>query len=239
MYRRIVTVVLLAVVFSGRGQADADDGALTKVAGSCSAAAAWIKAHRAPPQAPGSGDHHAFSEPALRAELHRRVDRDQQARDAWVAAGLRVDSREAEATRQVDAANTAWFKGVFVHAGFPTPAQVGMQGVTDAWLLVQHADQDPAFQSLVLDAMEPRVHDGSIRPSDYAMLVDRVRLSRGRPQLYGSQFAGDAAKPGEMHVSPVEDPAHLDERRASMGLMPMHDYECALRATYAVNPAQK
>lgn len=87
--------------------------------------------------------------------------------------------------------------------------------------------------------LEPRVRDGSIRGADVAMLIDRVRVGQGRPQLYGSQFTGDAAKPGDMHLLPVEDPAHLDERRARMDMMPMHDYACALRATYAASPGQK
>jgi hypothetical protein len=38
-------------------------------------------------------------------------------------------------------------------------------------------------------------------------------------------------------MDPVEDPAHLDERRASMDLMPHADYECALRIFYAPDPS--
>lgn len=239
MRRWIVPMVLLAAGFSGSAFADADDDGLARVAASCPAAAAWIKAHRPAPTESGEEVRAAFAAPALRRELHQRMERDQQAREAWTGAGLRVDSKEAEATRAVDAANTAWLKNVIAHSGFPTPAQVGRQGVSDAWLLVQHADQDPAFQSAVLDTLAPRVHEGSIRASEYALLADRVRINQGKPQLYGSQFTGDAAKPGEMHLSPVDDPAHLDERRVRMGLMPMSDYECALHATYEAGPAEK
>jgi len=235
MTRRIVRVLLLAASVSG-GATAADDDGMARVAASCPAAAAWISAHRVQPPNGGEDDH-AFSEPALRTALQQRKARDQQVRDAWVAAGMRLESKQTKVMHEADASNTAWLKGVIDHSGFPTPEQVGKQGVNDAWLLVQHAEADPGFQSRVLAMLEPCVHDGTIRASDYAMLDDRVRINQGKPQRYGSQFAGDAAKPGEMHLSPVEDPAHLDERRARMGLMPMRDYECALRATYAVSSA--
>lgn len=237
MTRRIVLALLLAASVSSGAAAAVDDG-MARIAAACPAAASWITAQKAQ-QAASRDDDHTFSEPALRTSLQQRMQRDQQVRDAWLAAGMSPESKEFKAMHQVDAANTAWLKGVIDHSGFPTPQQVGRQGVDDAWLLVQHADADPAFQSHVLAMLEPRVHDGSIRGSDYAMLFDRVRTNQGKPQLYGSQFAGDAAKPGEMHLSPVEDLAHLDERRARLGLMPMHDYECALRATYAASPARK
>lgn len=144
MRRWIVPTVLLAA-FCGHAYTEAADDDLAKVAASCPAAAAWIKAHRGAPQPAANENGQAPSQPALRIELQQRAGRDQQARAAWVAAGLRVDSKEAEATRQVDASNTAWLKGVIARSGFPTPQQVGNQGVSDAWLLVQHADADPRF----------------------------------------------------------------------------------------------
>ncbi|WP_109127229.1 DUF6624 domain-containing protein [Dyella sp. C11] len=232
------SIWLLVALFSSTAHAQSEDDELRRVAVSCPAAAAWIRAHRASSLATKRDDDHALSAPALRDALSDRVKKDQQARDAWMAAGLRADSKEAEAVASVDAANTSWLKGVVARAGFPLPTQVGKQGVMDAWLLVQHADRDPAFQSSVLAQLEPRAKDGTIRPSDYAMLVDRVRINQGKPQLYGSQFTGDPSKPGDMHMEPVEDAAHLDERRSGMGLMPSGDYECALRATYAVEPAR-
>ncbi|MDR3444220.1 MULTISPECIES: DUF6624 domain-containing protein [unclassified Dyella] len=232
-----IVPVLLAAVYCGMARAEEGD-VPARVAASCPAAAAWIKAN-AVQQAKSRDSSRTFSEPALRTALQQHADRDQQARDALIAVGMDLGSKEAKAVQQVDATNLAWLKSVIARSGFPTPEQVGIQGVTNAWLLVQHADSDPTFQSHVLGLLEPRAHDGTIRPSDYAMLVDRVRTNHGKPQLYGSQFVGDAAKPSDMHLSPVEDPAHLDERRARMGLMPIHDYECALRAMYATAPAPK
>jgi hypothetical protein len=238
MNPRMVSLLLLATGLFAIAPSRAADNELERVAASCPAAAAWISAHRSPHADKRDADH-TFSSPGLRTALRQHADGDQRARDAWMASGLRTDSKEAEASRQVDASNTAWLKREIARSGFPTPAQVGTQGVGDAWLLVQHADGDPAFQAKVLGMLEPRVSDGSIPASDYAMLVDRVRINQGKPQRYGTQFANNPGESGGMRLSPVEDEAHLDERRAGMGLMPLRDYECALRATYLVGPAQK
>ena len=58
------------------------------------------------------------------------------------------DAEQRAATRvgEVDADNTAWLCGVVDHHGWPGASLVGEDGAQAAWLLVQHADQDPGFQ---------------------------------------------------------------------------------------------
>ena len=46
--------------------------------------------------------------------------------------------------------------------GWPTRSQVGEQAAVSAWLLAQHADQDPALQRRCLDLMRAFA-DGSRR----------------------------------------------------------------------------
>lgn len=53
----------------------------------------------------------------------------------------------------VDSDNLHWLKGIVEEQGFPTDDEVGISGVSDAWLLVQHADQDADFQSSVLNGL--------------------------------------------------------------------------------------
>ncbi|PPV06910.1 hypothetical protein XBLMG947_2128 [Xanthomonas bromi] len=48
------------------------------------------------------------------------------------------------------------------HGGLPNAAQVGRDGAAAAWLLVQHADADPAFQEQVLGTLAPHVARGEI-----------------------------------------------------------------------------
>lgn len=97
----------------------------------------------------------------------------------------------------------------------------------NAWLLVQHADQDRAFQVRVLPILEARWPLGETKPANYALLFDRVATSWSDPSLrqlqrYGTQ--GACSGPGAWAPLPSEDPAHLDERRASVGLEPEAEY---------------
>jgi hypothetical protein len=232
MFRNLFPVVLgFLATGACAAHAGENDQAMAAIAAQCPAAKAWIDQHSLAATMPPDDDH--VSAPALRSELHRRAMLDQNARAQWLADGLSPTSKFAASAQGIDGGNTVWLQALILKGGFPTPAQVGMQGVADAWLMVQHADQNPAFQSDVLALLAPMVQQGAIRASDYAMLVDRVRINQQQPQVYGSQYVEDASAPGKMRMLPVEDPAHLDQRRASVGLMPSHDYTCALSATYA------
>lgn len=64
------------------------------------------------------------------------------------------------------------------------------------------------------------------------MLEDRVRIKEGKPQLYGSQLSGNP-----LCFDPIEDEAHVDERRRSIGLEPLADY--AKRFGLAYTPKGK
>src|SRR5262245_20457116 len=60
--------------------------------------------------------------------------------------------REWEA---VDRACTKRMKEIVDEVGWPVAAKVGKLAANDAWLLVQHADQDPDFQRRCLKLIEP------------------------------------------------------------------------------------
>lgn len=96
-----------------------------------------------------------------------------------------------------------------------------MEGANQAWLLVQHADADPAFQERVLVLMQAAVAEGEASGSDLAYLTDRVRRAQGKPQVYGTQFQ---EVDGVLQLQPVEDLAQLDARRAAVGLESMAAY---------------
>lgn len=164
----------------------------------------------------------------LRAELLARADRDQRARELLFAKpGAPADAKSWAPINAVDAANLAWLKQVVDRHGWPSPRLVGRDGAQAAWLLVQHADADPAFQHRCLDLME---HAGDIDPSNLALLTDRVLLAEGKPQRFGTQFqTGDD---GIMRVRPLEDASGLDARRAAVGLPSMVDYKAKLSEMY-------
>jgi hypothetical protein len=98
----------------------------------------------------------------------------------------------------------------------------------NAWLLVQHADHDPAFQRHMLTVLEPLAARRESSPKLFAYLFDRVATSLQKPedrklQRYGTQ--GQCTGPGTWEPFPVEDPANLDARRAAVGLEPLAQYQ--------------
>ena len=118
----------------------------------------------------------------LRAELLRRAEQDQAAR--------RETGPDWEAMACVDRDNTAWMKGVVAEIGWPGRSVAGADGAHAAWLLVQHADTDPAFQRRCLDLMTEAAQAGEASLKELAYLTDRVLLAEGKPQEYGTQMTG-------------------------------------------------
>jgi hypothetical protein len=164
--------------------------------------------------------------PKLRDELLKMAKADQDARNTVMQAGAMDESTWAPVAK-VDGRNLPRIKAIVKRNGFPTASQIGLDGVNAAWLLVQHADADPAFQARVLKMIEKRGRDDGIQPDAIALLTDRVLRAQGKPQIYGSQFE---QKDGRYVPQPIDDPDHVDERRAKVELMPMADYSCLLNA---------
>lgn len=229
MSRKMSLIFLaLSVLSPALAMADDGDAALFKA---CPGVGVWAAdhPHSSEKAAHGQETEHV-SDPALRRELATRSANDQRARKAMIAAGSGAGAAGKKAAA-VDVDNLRWLKAVVDNQGFPTTAQVGKSGFNDAWLLVQHADSDPAFQAAVLEQLKPLLtHDGVPRPQ-FALLTDRVLRHQGKPQRYGSQFM--PAKDGSFALEPTEDMAHLEQRRAAMGLMPLPAYQCVLGFTYA------
>jgi hypothetical protein len=170
--------------------------------------------------------------PALQRELLLREQMDQEARTfllAYESQGPESDEAQNARLQEVDAANLRRLKQIIHQDGFPTATMVGYNGVAAAWLLVQHADTDPAFQTKLLPVVARRAQAGELSLQQYAMLFDRVRLAQGKEQRYGTQYTGLAEA---MTRRPTEDEAHLDSRRRAMGLVPIAEYECMMHAAY-------
>ena len=112
---------------------------------------------------------------------------------------------------------------VLAEHGWPGWRLVGSDGAFAAWVLVQHADLDLSLQELGLELMSSAVAAGDADPSDHAYLVDRVRVAKGEPQVYGTQWGSDEAGNPEPRT-PIEDASMVDVRRASVGLGTLDDY---------------
>jgi len=102
------------------------------------------------------------------------------------------------------------------YEAWPGRRLVGDDGANAAWILVQEAIEDPGLQRRSLALLEVAVESGDADPQHYALLLDRVLMADGLPQLYGSQFV--VGRSGELEPWPFDDLASVEERRARLGL---------------------
>ena len=121
----------------------------------------------------------------------------------------------------IDHDNTAWLKAEIARRGWPTISRYGKEADNQAWLLVQHADQDPAWQAQILVQLTELAPKGETNVKNYAYLFDRVAMKHGGPQRYGTQ--GHCVGAGEWRADDGE-PGDLDARRKSVGLPSEADY---------------
>jgi hypothetical protein len=185
--------------------------------------ARWLKLLAAIDKANADADA-ALEQPALRTEILAMRDEDQKARFAWIA--KKDDKQLAADVEAIDKRTTQRMHDIVAKYGWPGNRLVGEEGANAAWLLVQHGDKDLAFQKDVLAKMEPMVKTEDVSPIDYGYLWDRVAVAEHRPQRYGTQF-DDKQEP-----QPIEEEAHVDERRASIGLPSMAEYRQQMRKMY-------
>jgi hypothetical protein len=144
----------------------------------------------------------------LHDELIEMLERDQ---------GGRTGGSDAEG----DAARTEQMKEILDEHGWPTFGLVGEDGEDAAWAIVQHSDQDPAFQREALELLRTAVAAGQASPGNLAYLTDRIAAGAGEPQTYGTQVG---CGPDGPVPAPLADEAAVDARRAEVGLEPMADY---------------
>lgn len=160
----------------------------------------------------------------LADKLHAMAKVDQDARKKLNFS----DKAVMDAMAEVDKKNEAALREILKTYGWPSAELVGHKGVEECWLLTQHAPYD--LMKAYLPAMKAAAERGDLMASSVALTIDRVLVREGKKQLYGSQFKPSASG---MVPDPIEDPAHLDERRAQMGLGPFEEYRAVLMGQQA------
>jgi hypothetical protein len=155
----------------------------------------------------------------LAAELEAMLD-EQRALMARTGGGsvgpVSVEARQEQ--RAVFVRHADRLEQLLAVAGWPTPARVGEQASRGAWLVAQHADTQLSVQRLALRLLREAVAHGEASVQQLAMLEDRVAVTEGRHQRYGTQVAD--VVDGRPVPWPVTEPDRLDERRAEVGLEP-------------------
>lgn len=133
-----------------------------------------------------------------------------------------------EQIHAIDRKNTAVLKDILqsLPEQWPIISAFGEEADNDAWLLVQHADLDPAFQKEVLTRLEKLCLKKETSCKNTAYLYDRVAMAENRPQRYGTQFH---LQDGVMVPYEIEDSENIDMRRKAVGLSTFKEYEDKLK----------
>lgn len=105
--------------------------------------------------------------------------------------------------------------------GWPNERLAGQDGAEAAWLIVQHSISEPDFMRSCRYLLEKELATGGAPPWQYAYLDDRIRVSEGNPQRFGTQFEVTSEGP---ILCEVEDSQSLDQRRLEAGLGPIAEH---------------
>ncbi|MBO9618114.1 MAG: hypothetical protein J7539_03675 [Niabella sp.] len=130
-----------------------------------------------------------------------------------------------------DSVNKIQVMQIIDRYGWPGPETVGEPGAKTIFLVIQHSDL--RTQVNYLPKMKEAVEKDRACPEDLALLEDRILIGQGKKQIYGSQLHQDNIT-GKNEFWPIDDEAHVNERRASVGLIPLEKYAKYFGIEYTV-----
>ncbi len=99
--------------------------------------------------------------------------------------------------------------------GMPTLKEVTQKHMNAIWLALQHTDKK--IRKKYFPQIKKAVENGDLSKQQYALMIDRILMDEGKPQIYGSQI-----KNGKLYK--LENPEMVNERRKKMGMKPIEDY---------------
>jgi hypothetical protein len=97
--------------------------------------------------------------------------------------------------------------------------KIGEKGNAALFLVIQHSDLKT--QEKYLPMMKDAVKKGNANGSDLALLIDRIEMFNGRPQVYGSQIQ---YIDGKYTIYKIIDEKNVNKRRSEVGLQPLEEY---------------
>lgn len=112
--------------------------------------------------------------------------------------------------------NAAALDEIINTIGYPTEEKVGEEASEAAWLVIQHSIARPDFMKKCAAFLEREVHLNKADPRHLALLLDRINVFEGRPQLYGTQFDWDES--GSLSPNIYDNLIKVNARRKTIGL---------------------
>lgn len=113
----------------------------------------------------------------------------------------------------VDRANQQALTAMIPPEGWFLRSRYGDEAARAAFHIVQHGDE--TLWRRFLPVLEPLVASGEVEGEAFAKMFDRLAISEGRPQRYGTQFR---CVSNRWNLAPLEDEARVEVWRAEMGI---------------------
>ncbi len=115
---------------------------------------------------------------------------------------------------------------IIFNYGYPTKAMVGSDN-TIPFSIISYSDisYKERYYNLIIDAADK----GELEWGDVVFFVDKVKVAKKQPQIYGTQFKKSDHK---QKYYPIEDKANLNERRKKRKLWEMNIDETDDTASY-------
>lgn len=165
--------------------------------------------------------------PALIQKIDSMFRDDQFWRKEYAKLQKKEPSRYDEETinrkwAEADSVNEIKAKAIIAQYGYPGYSLVGEKS-DKFWAIVQHCDDDIAFQEKVLALMKREIAKNNAGKENYALLTDRVLVNKHQKQIYGTQVRTDPATRKTTPL-PLKYPKKVDALRKKMGMEPLKDY---------------
>jgi hypothetical protein len=158
--------------------------------------------------------------------LERVYESDQEPREAIDSLGKKFGYgsiemiRHWEEIRHTDSLNTAIVTNIIDTYGWLSSLETSEKANSALFLVIQHADIKT--RGMYLPILKKAVQQGKAKAKDYAYLLDRTLMDKGKFQIYGTQLTG--AKKGELSFYPIADEKNVNKRRKEIGLQPIEEY---------------
>jgi hypothetical protein len=110
-----------------------------------------------------------------------------------------------------DSADMRRVRAIIRRHGYPGKKLVGTPTNEAAFYVIQHSNSIPQYLPLIKRAAD----QGDLPFRLYAMMLDRHLMGLNKPQVYGTQ--GRSYNGQAPFIWPIEDPAHVNERRKKAG----------------------
>ncbi len=123
---------------------------------------------------------------------------------------------------EIDKKHRDLIESIVHHCGFEAIKSFGEDAVFYTFMIIQHSP-DWVMENYI-DKFKEAAESGYLRKASLVLMIDRVLVSQGKKQIYGTQYRRNI-ETGEITFDPIVDPENLDERRREVGLGSFEEYK--------------